>query len=59
VTDAIFACNSFDRAAFEAAPDFTYREPNRGVAGWLGIVLAGALALVLAALALRRRPLFA
>ena len=46
VTDAIFACKSFDRAAFEAAPGFTYREPDRGVAGWLGIVLAGGLALL-------------
>lgn len=59
VTDAIFACRSFDRAAFEAAPGFTYSEPDRGVAGWSGIVLAGGLALLLAALALRRRPLFA
>lgn len=58
VTDALFACKSFDRAAFDGAPSFVYREPDRGVAAWLGIVLAGVLALSLAALALRRRPLF-
>ncbi len=59
VTDALFACRSFDRAAFDAAPTFAYREPARGASGWLGIVLAGVLAVALGVLALRRRALFA
>ena len=59
VTDAIFAGRGFDRAAFETAPIFAYREPTRGPAALMGFIVAGLLAPALAAAALRRRPLFA
>ena len=58
VTDALFACEGFDRASFEDAPQFVYREPSSSVAARLGIAPAGVLALLFGTLALRRRPLF-
>lgn len=59
VTDALLTCESFDRAAFESAPEFVYREPAGGIAKWCGIILAALMALLLGILALRRRPLIA
>lgn len=58
VTDALFSCRQFDRAAFDAAPRFTWREPGSAADAWVGMVVATALALGAGAMALRRRPLF-
>lgn len=58
VTDALFACEGFDRASFESAPQFSYRESPGGIGAWIGIVFAVLVTVVFGALALRRRPLF-
>lgn len=57
VTAALLTCRQFDRAAFEAAPRFTWTEPEPGATRIVGVGAAALLALALAAAALRRRPL--
>jgi hypothetical protein len=58
ITDALFACRGFDRAAFDAAPRFIWQAPSVGAMGWTGIGAALLLALGISVAALRRRPLF-
>ncbi len=57
VTDALFACRSFDREAFESAPTFEWKNPQSLSRNWSGLVLAILLAFGLGTVALKRRPL--
>ena len=57
VTDAVFACRTFDRAAFDAAPKFEWRAPDAGPTAWIGVLITAVLALLAGILALRRRVL--
>jgi ABC-2 type transport system permease protein len=58
VTDALFACRGFDRAAFDATPKFGWRAPEGAITVWLGLGAALVVALFAALFALRRRRLF-
>jgi len=57
VTDAVFACRTFDRAEFDAAPKFEWRAPEVGTTPWIGLLIAAGLALLAGIVALRRRVL--
>jgi|GEM_PF-2353654 len=57
ITDALFACRSLDRAAFDTAPRFAWRAPGISNTALIGIGSAALLTLLIGVIALRKRSL--
>ena len=58
VTQGILQCERFDLAAFEAAPTFSWREPNDAGTRAMGLLSVLVFGLLLGLVAFRKRPLF-
>jgi hypothetical protein len=58
VTQGILQCERFDLAAFEAAPTFSWREPNDAGTRAMGLLSVLVFGILLGLVAFRKRPLF-